>query len=63
MRSFFADEEPSAVFGSGTRNNDFTDQPGIALLYAVTGSLMELVGPMLWAALVVLLVQAELSAG
>ena len=63
MQSFFAGGEPSAVFGSRIRNNDFIDQSGIALLYAVTGSLMELVGPMFWVALAVLLVQAELTPG
>ena len=60
MRSFLADEESSAVFGSRAWNSDFTDEPEIALLYAVTGSLMELLGPMFWAALIVLLLQAEL---
>jgi hypothetical protein len=60
MRSLFADGEPSAPFGSRSWNNDFTDQPEIALLYATAGWLMELFGPMFWAALIVLLVQAEL---
>jgi hypothetical protein len=59
MRSFLADGEPSATFGSLAWNSDFTDQPGIALLYAITGCLMELIGPAFWAALIVLFVQAE----
>jgi hypothetical protein len=63
MRSFLADGEPSAVFGSQARDDDFADQPGIALLYAVTGNLMELLGPIFWAALTVLFLQAESSAG
>jgi hypothetical protein len=63
MRSFLTDGEASAVFGSDTWDDDFTDQPGIALLYAVTGSLMELLGPAFWAALIVMLVEAELIAG
>jgi hypothetical protein len=60
MRSLLADGEPSAVFGSRAWNSDFTDEPGIALLYVVTGSLMELLGPIFWVALVALLIQAEL---
>jgi len=63
MRSFLADGEPSAVFWSQPWNSDFADQPVIALLYAVTGSLMELLGPIFWAALAVLFVQAELIKG
>ena len=60
MRSLLADGEPSVVFRSRAWSSDFTDQPEIALLYAVTGSLMELLGPIFWAALVALLIQAEL---
>jgi hypothetical protein len=60
MRSFPADGEASAAFGSLPWNSDFTDQPEIAVLYAITGCLMELLGPAFWAALVVLFVQAEL---
>jgi hypothetical protein len=63
MRSFLADGEPSAVFGSRIRNSDIIDRPEIAVLYAITGNLMEWLGPAFWAALVVLLVQAELAAG
>jgi hypothetical protein len=63
MRSFLADAEASAVFGSRAWSSDFTDQPEIALLYAITGSLMELFGPIFWVALAVLFVQAELIAG
>jgi len=39
---------------------DFTDHPFIALLYDISGALMELLGPMFWAALIVLFIQAEL---
>ena len=63
MRSFLADGEPSAIFQSRTWNSDFTDQPGIALLYAITGNLMELLGPIFWGALVMLFVRAELING
>ena len=63
MRSFVGDGEPSAAFGARVSEFDFADRPGMAALYAVTGGLMELLGPVFWAALVVLLVQAELIAG
>ena len=46
---------------SRVREVDFSDRPVIALLYAVSGVLMEVLGPMFWAALIVLFVQAELS--
>jgi hypothetical protein len=60
MRSFSADGEPSALYASRVFENGLADQPLIAVLYAVTGCLMELLGPAFWAALVVLFVQAEL---
>jgi hypothetical protein len=37
----------------------FLDRPAIATLYAISGVLLDLLGPMLWAALIVLLLQAE----
>jgi hypothetical protein len=63
MRSFLADGDPSATFGLQAWNSDFTDRPEIALLYAITGGLMELLGPAFWAALIVLWVRAELLTG
>lgn len=42
------------------RQVDCSDQPAIALLYAISGVLMEILGPVFWAALVVLSIQAEL---
>ncbi|HEV2186570.1 MAG TPA: hypothetical protein VGR70_05155 [Stellaceae bacterium] len=63
MRSFLADGDPSAVFGFRNWNIDVTDDPVIALLYAVTGRLMELLGPIFWAALAVLSIRAELIGG
>jgi hypothetical protein len=63
MRTFLADGEPSAAFGARVSEFDFDDQPGITLLYAVTGRLMEMAGPMFWAALAVLFIRAELIGG
>ena len=39
---------------------DVIDCPGIATLYAISGALLDLLGPMFWAALIVLFIQAEL---
>jgi hypothetical protein len=63
MRTFLTDSDPSAIFRSRIREYDFADRPVVARLNAIAGAMMELLGPMFWAALVVLLVQAELSAG
>ena len=41
------------------RNIDLTDRPAMAVLYQICAGLMMLVGPMLWAALIVLFVEAE----
>ena len=38
---------------------DFIDRPGIETLYAISGVLLDLLGPMFWAALVVLFLQAQ----
>jgi hypothetical protein len=63
MRSSIADEDSIAVFGSRAWNSDFSDKPEIAVLYAITGGLMEVLGPAFWAALAVLFIEAELIAG
>ena len=63
MRSFLADGEWSDAFGPPVGARDCIEQPGIATLYAISGGLMELLGPVFWAALIVFLLQAELSAG
>jgi hypothetical protein len=44
---------------SRVREVDFSDQPLIARLYTISGVLMEILGPMFWVALIVLLIQAE----
>jgi hypothetical protein len=63
MRSTFADGEPSVPFGSRVGDGGLAGGPLVAVLYAITGSLMELLGPIFWAALIVFFVQAELGAG
>jgi hypothetical protein len=42
------------------REIDLSDQPTVALIYGVFAALMEMLGPMFWAALIVLFIQAEL---
>jgi hypothetical protein len=39
---------------------DLADRPAIAVLYAISGVLMETLGPVFWGALIVLFIQAEL---
>lgn len=63
MRTFLADSDPSATFRSRIGDYDFAGRPVVARLNVVAGAMMELLGPMFWAALVMLLIQAELSAG
>jgi len=45
---------------SGPCEIDFSDQPVVAVLYQISGVLMEILGPMFWAALIALFIQAEL---
>jgi len=60
MRSYPIDLESFPFPTSRVREVDFADQPVIAVLYAVSGVLMEILGPMFWAALIALFIQAEL---
>jgi hypothetical protein len=39
---------------------DVADQPLLAVLHTISAALVEFFGPMFWAALIVLLIQAEL---
>lgn len=58
MRTFLADRDPSATFRSRIGDYDFADRPVVARLNTVAGAMMELLGPLFWAALMVLLVHA-----
>jgi len=58
MRPFLASGH-STVFLGRTGENDTSEFPGFALLHAIAGGLMDLLGPMFWAALIVLWLQAE----
>ena len=60
MPSYPINSESFPFPTSRVRVVDFSDQPAIAVLYGVAGVLMEILGPMFWAALFVLLIQAEL---
>ena len=62
MRTFAADDGYASIaFGAQPVDVGFADRPVVALLYAVTGRLMELLGPIFWAALIILFVRAELA--
>jgi hypothetical protein len=62
MESFVTDREPLQRATQRSGEIDFADQPAIAVLYVIAGGLMEFFGPMFWAALIVLFVQAEIFA-
>ena len=49
---FDTDRQPIAI--------DFSDRPTLALLYALSGWLMNFLGPMFWAALIVAFLYAEM---
>ena len=60
MRSYPTDPESFPFPTTGIREVDYSDQPVVARLYAVSGVLMEILGPIFWAALIVLFIQSEL---
>ena len=62
MESFATDREPLPRTTQRSGEIDFADQPAIAVLYIIAGGLMEFFGPIFWAALIVLFVQAEIFA-
>ena len=49
---FDTDRQPIAI--------DFSDRPTLALLYALSGWVMNFLGPMFWAALIVGFLYAEI---
>jgi hypothetical protein len=60
---FRTEPEPSPLSARHAGEVDLTDQPAVALLHAVAGAAVELLGPMFWAALIVLFIRVELRAG
>ena len=60
MHALFTEPGRSAARVWQPREIDLADRPGIALLYALSGAVIEFVGPVFWATLIVLLIQAEL---
>jgi hypothetical protein len=60
MLSYRIDPDSFPFPTSRAREVDFSDRPVIALLYTISGVLLESLGPMFWAALIVLFTQAEL---
>ena len=60
MYSHPIDPESFPYPTSRVREVDFSEQPVIAVIYEISRVLMEMLGPMFWAALIVLFTQAEL---
>jgi len=63
MHSYPIDAESFPFPISRVRKVGFADQPVIAYTYEISGVLMEVVGLLFWAALIVLFMQAELITG
>ena len=62
MAFLYPEPEELPVSASHPREIDFSDHPGIAALHRICAALMILIGPMLWAALIVLFIWAEFFA-
>ena len=61
MQSIFAEDDLPAGFAPRALATDFADEPGIAEAYMLADALMEFLGPVFWAALIVLFVWVELK--
>jgi hypothetical protein len=61
MAFFYPEPEELPASAEHPHEIDFGDHPGIAALNRICAELMMLVGPMLWAALIVLFIWAEFS--
>jgi len=60
MGPFPTDRELAALFFEKRNPVDLTGRPVIAFLYVIGGGLMDLFGPMFWAALIVGFLYAEI---
>jgi hypothetical protein len=60
MRTLFSNGEDLAAQAGRPVKVDLHGRPMLAMLYALSGIAIDLFGPMFWAALIVLFVQAEL---
>jgi hypothetical protein len=59
MHARYPEREPIASPAERLGGLDFGDQPLIAVLYTISAALVEFFGPIFWAALIVLFIQAE----
>ena len=59
MYAQYPEREPTASPAKRLGGLDFVDQPLIAVLYIISAALVEFFGPMFWAALIMLFIQAE----
>jgi hypothetical protein len=60
MQTLFSDGEHPAARAGQPIEVDFHGRPMLGVLYALSGIAIDLFGPIFWAMLIVLLVQAEL---
>jgi hypothetical protein len=59
----FSGCEPLLFFDQPVGHVDIPDRGFLARVYAISYAVVEILGPMFWAALFVLFVEAEISAG
>jgi hypothetical protein len=60
ISGLFVEEERSEFPASGPINIDLTGRPVIAAIYVVSGVILNVLGPLFWAAVTVLFLYAEM---
>jgi hypothetical protein len=60
MSGLFVEEERPEFPASGPINIDITGRPVIAALYVVSGVILNVLGPVFWAAVIGLFLYAEI---
>ena len=62
MYARFPEREPSPFSAEAASEIDFAGDRLVPVLYEVSGAVIELLGPVMWAALIVLFIEAEFFA-
>jgi hypothetical protein len=59
MYTRFPEREPSPFYAATASEIDFAGDRLVPVLHEVSGAVIELLGPVMWAALIVLFIDAE----
>lgn len=62
MRYLSADQEPAATGNAAAAAFEFSGQPAVAVAYRIADWAVEILGPLMWAALIVLFLVAQFTA-